>query len=256
MAMMNLVALLSALFFSVTPSVVAFAPLRATTSTRPLAISYALKKAPTTTTTTTTALSMQEMDDVLDNLNKKLSDVFSNVNLDSFPDSLDGLVSNAMEGDLGTRGEVYVAAQFALALFILVGGIPIVGDLLTILCGPVLSLAGIAAIFLAINDLGGENFSPWPKPPSGATLKTEGIYGQLRHPMYAGLLGLMAGISVLTGSSSRIVLTFLLFYVLSEKAKFEEKELAQKFPEYTDYMQAVPGRFFPVGLLEQLPWSA
>jgi protein-S-isoprenylcysteine O-methyltransferase Ste14 len=109
-----------------------------------------------------------------------------------------------------------------------------------------------------VTGLGG-GLSPFPVPvdSSDEGVVSEGIYGQLRHPMYAGLLASCAGFSILTGSATRLLLTALLIYVLDVKSNFEEEELIKKYPvEYEAYMKEVEGKFFPQKLLDELPWGS
>ncbi|GAX25140.1 hypothetical protein FisN_10Lh345 [Fistulifera solaris] len=159
-------------------------------------------------------------------------------------ESSNALKENLMSGEFGTRGEGYVVAQFSLMAFIVVGTVPFLGDLLSIVLGPGLLLTGLAVMVLAVQDIGGA-LSPWPVPSDNAELKTDGIYGQVRHPMYAGVLAACAGYSLMTGSAWRLLLTVALWKVLEEKSNYEEEQLQQAFPAYKAYQKLVPGKFFP-----------
>jgi protein-S-isoprenylcysteine O-methyltransferase Ste14 len=137
-------------------------------------------------------------------------------------------------------------------------------------------------VFKAFADLGSESLSPFPSPPKGAALKMDGIYSQMRHPMYTGLLMVMAGLSIASNSADRLLLTGLLWYLLEVKADKEEGEccmekkgcsaifvyishqpifcradyLMEEYgQEYSDYKAAVPGKFVPEGLLDDMPWN-
>lgn len=168
-------------------------------------------------------------------------------------DNLNSILGNTLNGEFGTRGEAYVAAQVFLVLCILFGGLPILGDVLNLLCGPLLMIAGAAAAILGVVDMG-SSLSPWPVP-TGDDLVTDGIYSQMRHPIYAGLLAIMAGFSVVTGSAPRLLLTAALWYLLDLKSDYEEKQLVKEFAEYSSYREAVPGKFFPQAILAILPWT-
>jgi protein-S-isoprenylcysteine O-methyltransferase Ste14 len=154
---------------------------------------------------------------------------------------IESIKDNLMDGNLGERGEAYAAAQFGLLLCIAIGGIPIAGDFLMVLLGPCMMLAGAAAILLSLNDLG-SNLSPWVVPAKDGELVQDGIYSKLRHPQYAGLLAIFAGLSIVTGSASRLLLTAVLYYVLNQMAEIEESELTKKHPDYKKYTAAVPGK--------------
>ena len=60
----------------------------------------------------------------------------SKINVDGISGNLEAIKSNVLDGDLGTRGEQYAAAQFALLLCILGGGIPVIGDALMLHASP------------------------------------------------------------------------------------------------------------------------
>lgn len=168
-------------------------------------------------------------------------------------DNINSILGNALNGEFGTRGEAYVAAQVFLVLCILFGGIPILGDVLSLLCGPLLMIAGVGVVALGVVDMG-SSLSPWPVP-SGDDLVTDGIYSQMRHPIYAGLLAIMAGFSVVTGSAPRLLLTAALWYLLDLKSDYEEKQLVKEFAEYESYREEVSGKFFPQEILAILPWT-
>jgi protein-S-isoprenylcysteine O-methyltransferase Ste14 len=184
----------------------------------------------------------------MDDMMSKLPDMNALTSLD-----LETIKDNLMDGSLGERGEAYAAAQFILLLCIVGGGIPLIGDPLMVLLGPVLMLAGAATFLLATKDLG-SNLSPWAVPPKGAELVQDGIYSKLRHPQYAGILAALAGFSILTGSASRLLLTAALFYAFNLMADFEEEELLKEFPDYDFYQNKVTGKFFPDDIVKELPW--
>lgn len=164
------------------------------------------------------------------------------------PQSFSRIRDNLTSGNVGSRGEVYFVAQVALILCVLYGTIPMLGDLLTFVLGPCTLLLGIVTAVLGLKDLGASNLSPWPKVPEteNASLITNGIYGEVRHPIYAGLLATCLGFSVWTGSAMRVVLTFMLYYLLDLKSDFEEKSLSDKFGNsYVQYQYEVRGKFVP-----------
>jgi len=162
-----------------------------------------------------------------------------------FDDTIQKIRTNIMEGELGQRGEVYVAGQFGLLLCILWGTVPLVGQLVKFLCGPVLMIGGMAIIILSGRELGGA-LSPWPVvADTSSDLKTGGVYQYVRHPMYTGLLAACAGFSVWTGSAVRLLLTAALGLLLKKKSSIEEEFLKEKFPEYDSYKEAVPQGLIP-----------
>ena len=178
-------------------------------------------------------------------------------NFSNLWDARESVWRNAADGELGQRGEVYTAAQFLVLACVAIGGIPFVGGLLSLLCGPILLLLGVFVLATAATELGA-SFSPWPVPSKGTnTITQTGLFGLVRHPNYAGLLAACVGFSVVTNDATRLLLTAVLWYILELKTDMEEKELRAIFPnDYDQYKQKVTGKFLPNELLNQLPWSA
>lgn len=168
-------------------------------------------------------------------------------------DTIDQILGNVLSGELGTRGEAFVATQVFLVLCILFGGLPLLGDFLNILCGPVLAVLGVIVCALGIMDMGA-SLSPWPVP-TGDDLVTDGVFSVVRHPIYSGLLAIMAGFSVATGSAARLLLTAALWYALDLKSDYEEEQLLKEHAEYKAYQEAVPGKFVPAEFVAILPWT-
>lgn len=158
---------------------------------------------------------------------------------------------NLLSGDFGSRGESYFVAQVVIILCILYGSIPLLGDLMTFLLGPCTILMGIVVTALGIRDLGA-NLSPWPKVPENTELVTDGIYGELRHPIYAGLLCCCLGISMWSGSAMRVLLTVVLWQLLEKKSDYEETTLVKKFRGYKNYKAKVSGKFVPEKILSAM----
>ena len=136
---------------------------------------------------------------------------------------------NLQEGELGKRGEVYVVAQGVLIISIVLGRIPLVGDPLRFVLGPLILVAGLSVAVLSWVDLGSDSLSPFPQPTERGTLKTTGIYSQMRHPMYSALLSVMLGLALTTDSVDRLLLTVLLGYLLEVKSDKEEALLMERF---------------------------
>lgn len=90
----------------------------------------------------------------------------------------------------------------------------------------------------------GANLTPFPRPQPEGTLVREGIYAEVRHPMYGGLLLIAFGWALLTANSLRLVCVGLLAALFDAKARREEGWLTERFPEYAAYQDEVP-RFFP-----------
>lgn len=172
---------------------------------------------------------------------KKVNNILSSMQLPS-PGAV---IENIFEGEVGQRGETFVIAQFSLLLCIAFGTVPFVN---LELIGPAFIVAGLILVYKSAADLK-ENLSPWPvatDPKAGrGSLINEGIYSYIRHPMYSGLLMGMGGLSILTNSSTRLLLTFALYLVLDMKSNFEEASLAETYgSDYDEYKSKVQNKFF------------
>lgn len=109
--------------------------------------------------------------------------------------------------------------------------------------GAVLMLGGVALGYLGIRDLD-RSMSPMPRPIEDGVLISDGIYRRLRHPIYAGLLLLAFGWSLLTASVLALGLSLAFAVLLDLKARREEIWLRERFPGYAAYA-ARTSRFVP-----------
>lgn len=99
--------------------------------------------------------------------------------------------------------------------------------------GFVVAVIGVVLAFWAGRTMG-RSLSPFPRPPRDAELVDRGPYRYLRHPIYVGATLFFAGLS-LVFSVYGLVLTAVLAAFWLAKARLEERYLAERFPEYTDY---------------------
>lgn len=109
--------------------------------------------------------------------------------------------------------------------------------------GELLSAAGVVGMVAAGLGLG-RGLTASPLPNRAALLRTDGLYAHVRHPMYSALLLFAAGRVVVSGSLVRAGLLVALFALLTGKARWEERLLTERFPEYPGYEAVVP-RFVP-----------
>lgn len=75
----------------------------------------------------------------------------------------------------------------------------------------------------------GRDLTPAVVPREGAGLRTDGLYGYSRHPLYAGLLLGSAGVVLLRGRLVTSLAAAALAGVLHVKAGAEDRVLAERF---------------------------
>jgi protein-S-isoprenylcysteine O-methyltransferase Ste14 len=103
--------------------------------------------------------------------------------------------------------------------------------------------AGTIVALVAVVDLG-PSLTALPAPSGGAPLRTDGIYGVVRHPIYLGLILLGTGFSLVTTPWGLLV-TALLAVGLDLKRRVEERFLQATYAQYAVYRAAVPNALIP-----------
>lgn len=138
-------------------------------------------------------------------------------------------------------GNILVLAQFTLLALCVVPFGPAVAlpgilrflGLVLVGFGLVVGALGIAAL--------GRNTRVHPIPAKGCELRTTGIYGHVRHPMYLAVMLSAVGLTLAGGRLLALLATVALPAVLTVKARFEEDLLCEKFGwEYAAYCAKVP----------------
>jgi protein-S-isoprenylcysteine O-methyltransferase Ste14 len=161
------------------------------------------------------------------------------------------MTSSSRIPSLGPRGEGWVAGQFLLLA--LVAGFGVRGltalppgdapEWLRVGSGSAALVAGILVGVRGARDLG-TNLTPFPRPPRDAQLVDSGIYGHIRHPLYAALILVSGGWSLAMGSAGSAVATGALAGWLDLKARREERWLNERFEGYASYRKRTR-RFVP-----------
>ena len=80
----------------------------------------------------------------------------------------------------------------------------------------------------------------------GQTVVTTGLYGHVRHPMYAGALISFVGTSLLLGSWWGLAAVLALAVLLGIRIQIEEKTLRAGLQGYGDYAARVRYRLIPL----------
>jgi protein-S-isoprenylcysteine O-methyltransferase Ste14 len=92
----------------------------------------------------------------------------------------------------------------------------------------------------------GRSFSPLASPRKKHRLVTTGLYAHIRHPIYGGMVLAALGLAAITRSEGRLALAILLWFIVEQKAKFEEAALAQRYgEEYAAYKKATSWKLLP-----------
>ncbi|KAK9825780.1 hypothetical protein WJX74_007150 [Apatococcus lobatus] len=150
---------------------------------------------------------------------------------------------------LGTRGEGWFVGQLVLGLLIIFP--PNQFEALSQAAGVAGVIGGLGLAGAGVFGIGADNLSPFPTPLDDSRLITTGIYGFVRHPMYAGLLYSAWGLAAASANPARLLLALGLTLLLNKKADLEETRMSERHSDYPEYAKAV-GRFAPKDLLASL----
>jgi len=148
----------------------------------------------------------------------------------------------------GPRGEGWVALQGVLLAALGVAGLlglagagGIFGAawsgparVATSALGVGLGLLGASQVRRGTGDLGA-NLTPLPYPTAAAQLVETGIYANVRHPIYGGIVLGGFGWALLAASPAAMVLAAILVPFFWLKSSIEERWLEQRFAGYDAY---------------------
>ena len=108
--------------------------------------------------------------------------------------------------------------------------------------GVAVMTAGAAVVAWGVRSLG-RNLTPGTEPLPGAELITTGAYAHVRHPIYAGVVLLLAGYTLAWSNwTLGLVVGIIALQYFQAKAGVEERWLMERFPAYKTYMRHVPRR--------------
>jgi protein-S-isoprenylcysteine O-methyltransferase Ste14 len=138
-----------------------------------------------------------------------------------------------------------VAAQVILTAAVALSALVGLGEsTASYVAGGLLIAAGIALLLESGRKLG-RSLTPFPAPVPGGTLRTEGVYALVRHPMYLGGVLVAAGWSALFESVVGGFLTVALAAFFALKSRHEEERLEQAYEGYADYRRRTRWRLLP-----------
>ncbi|MCS7467481.1 isoprenylcysteine carboxylmethyltransferase family protein [Stieleria sp. ICT_E10.1] len=109
----------------------------------------------------------------------------------------------------------------------------------------VVAAPGIGLAVWAWAKVGWRKIRIHPAATEKTELLTDGPYGIVRHPMYAGLLWFTAALLLTPWLWWRVVSWVALLVVLYAKSAHEEQSMRERFEGYQAYKNRV-GRLFPV----------
>jgi len=146
----------------------------------------------------------------------------------------------------GVIGWVWVAGQAVLlgALILLPGGESWSTPLIVRAIANVLFFGGVLLAVIAGTRLGSA-LTPTPVPTKAGSLATTGLYRYVRHPIYSGVLMIVAGMTLRSGNWMHVVVALATVLFFDRKAAWEEQQLKLRYPTYETYATATP-RFFPL----------
>ncbi len=110
--------------------------------------------------------------------------------------------------------------------------------------GLLLIIVGVISASLSSHQLG-PSLTATPVPKYHSTLKTQGLYKYIRHPIYSSIILAGLGVVLIRPTVSSLIIYILLIVFFNFKSRFEEKLLSQKFNNYSNY-KLHSGRFLPL----------
>ena len=146
------------------------------------------------------------------------------------------------------RGGLWVLAQLPLMLLAFIipvryGAGQFVPDHLLSFVGATVVPLGMLVIVWGFVSLG-DALTPFPEPLSGVSLRRQGAYRLMRHPIYTGVILASFGWSLWWLSMAGVINALVLAIFFDRKAAHEEIWLREKYQDYDDYARRVK-KFIP-----------
>lgn len=105
------------------------------------------------------------------------------------------------------------------------------------------ALAGLAVAYSAVWQ--NQFAAPTIHDQAGQQVVDSGVYGLIRHPLYAGNLMLFAGGALWLGSTAAAIATVTQLAATLWRIRMEEAYLRRTLPAYADYARRVRGQLIP-----------
>jgi protein-S-isoprenylcysteine O-methyltransferase Ste14 len=146
-----------------------------------------------------------------------------------------------MRESFTARGGGWVVAQSVLLLGVVASGVIWAGQWhqpAAFALGVVLFACAGALGAFGLRDLG-RSRTAFPRPIAQATLVRTGLYGLVRHPLYASVFLGSLSWALLWSSLPALISSLVLLVFFDAKARTEERWLRQRYPEYAAYARQV-----------------
>lgn len=112
-----------------------------------------------------------------------------------------------------------------------------------VVAGAILVAVGLAMLVAGGLFLG-PSLTPFPRPRADASLREDGVYRIVRHPMYGGTILVAAGWGI-ASSPLALAAGIALWIFLELKSRREEGWLLERYPSYEAYRRRTRWRFVP-----------
>lgn len=107
----------------------------------------------------------------------------------------------------------------------------------------VIFFGGLALVAVAALGLGSA-LTPTPVPTRSGSLTTTGLYRYVRHPIYTGVLAVVAGMTMRSGSWIHLGIALATLIFFDRKSAWEEAQLRDRYPGYAAYAATTPKFMF------------
>lgn len=141
---------------------------------------------------------------------------------------------------------VAVQALLLVALILLPGGDDVaVPGWLRALAAVVFAVGCVIAIVAGVSL--GRALTATPVPTAAGSLRTDGLYRYVRHPIYTGVILIVVAVAMRSGSFATVAVAAVTIAFFGVKTRWEERRLAGRYADYPAYAARTP-KFFPRGV--------